>query len=152
MAHAPGPVVDPTWKLANMALQTDDDARRRSTISGERPQNLVKLDSQLGTVAETKPGDDNVREEKPNANSEDHDEDELPPLLEPEREQEQCAASAEQQPAAGDNSSEITLVGEPMETTEHGVVENEEKQNSKPNCNFSLAVADWHRRRPPVQN
>ena len=37
MASAPGPVVNPTWRLAGLSLAKDGNVQRRSTIGGERP-------------------------------------------------------------------------------------------------------------------
>lgn len=37
MASAPGPVVNPTWRLAGLALAQSETTQRRSTIGGERP-------------------------------------------------------------------------------------------------------------------
>jgi ubiquitin carboxyl-terminal hydrolase 25/28 len=37
MASAPGPVVNPTWRLAGLALAQSENTQRRSTIGGERP-------------------------------------------------------------------------------------------------------------------
>lgn len=48
MAHDSGPVVNPTWRLAGLALAEDGTVPRRSTISQERPGSLFQRDSQLG--------------------------------------------------------------------------------------------------------
>lgn len=48
MAHSAGPVVNPTWRLAGLALAEDGTIHRRSTVSQERPGNLLKRDSQVG--------------------------------------------------------------------------------------------------------
>lgn len=48
MAHAPGPSVCPAWKLACLALKGDSSLPRRSTITDDRPPNLIKKGSALG--------------------------------------------------------------------------------------------------------
>lgn len=122
-----------------MALQSDDDIRRRSTVSGERPLNLVQPASHLDTVAEIKT--ENHNEDQPMINGADND-DEPPPLL--ERERELGAPSPEHQPEAGDNASESTLVGDATEIAEP--VEVNGGKSSPRKVVFAVAHMRSHRR------
>ena len=93
MAHAPGPSVHPTWKLACLALVGDSNLARRSTVGGERP-NLMIRDSQLGKEIPQE-----TIEELPN------DEDSPPTVV-------------ENVAVLPDNSSDTTLVDEVVVTPE----------------------------------
>ena len=101
MAHAPGPSVYPTWKLACLALVGDSNLARRSTVGGERP-NLLMRDSHLGKEIPQE-----TIEELPN------DED-SPPMV------------VENIIVIPDNSSDTTLVDDVVVTPESETANKEE--------------------------